>query len=56
MIERLEDRRLLSAVFFDADSGSIKIRGTQQLDQISLIRRGDRVLVQINDLRRSAGR
>ncbi|MEA2736388.1 MAG: hypothetical protein QOE14_2839, partial [Humisphaera sp.] len=52
MIERLEDRRLLAAVFYDDDSQSIKVRGSAGDDQITVIRRGDRVLVQLNDRRR----
>ena len=52
MIERLEDRRLLAAVYFDPDSQSIKIRAGEGDDRISVIRRGDRVLVQLNDRRR----
>jgi len=52
MIEHLEARRLLSAVYYDADSHSIKVHGTEGNDTISLIRRGERILVQLNDRRR----
>src|SRR2546423_4695580 len=52
MLELLESRQLLAAVFYDDDSMSIKVRGTQGDDQIDVIRRGQRVLVQLNDRRR----
>jgi Ca2+-binding RTX toxin-like protein len=51
-IEGLEARQLMAAVFYDPDISVITIRGTQQADHISVIRRGDRILVQLNDLRR----
>ena len=52
MLEKLESRLLLSAVFYDENSTSIRIRGTQGPDDIRITRRGDRVLVELNDRRR----
>src|SRR5690242_4292309 len=52
MIEHLEARRLLAAVYYDPNGHVIEVHGTEGNDTISLIRRGDRVLVQLNDRRR----
>src|SRR5439155_13341670 len=56
MVELLEARALLAAgtgaIFYDADSRSIEIHGTRGNDSISIVRRDQRVLVQLNGRRR----
>jgi Ca2+-binding RTX toxin-like protein len=57
MIESLERRQFLAAsgapaIYYDPDATAIKIRGTQGDDQIHVVRRGDRILVTVNDRRR----
>jgi Ca2+-binding RTX toxin-like protein len=52
MFEALESRRLLSGVWYDSNSMSVIVNGTQQADNIRLSRHGDRLLVEFNQTRR----
>lgn len=52
MIEALESRRLLSAVYYDPGAHSIVIHGTRGNDRIDVIHRHDGVLVKMNGRRR----
>src|SRR5205814_542422 len=52
MFESLESRRLLTGIFYDAESLSVNVHGTHGNDVVRIARHGPRILVQLNDHRR----
>jgi Ca2+-binding RTX toxin-like protein len=56
VIERLEDRRLLAAVFYDQDSSSVKVHAGEGDDAITIVRRDSRIIVTLNKIKRTFDR